>query len=623
MSLLTLRQININFGGHPLFNELNFQINSGEHLCIIGRNGSGKSTLLKIITRQLEPDSGNLEHKPNLQTAYLNQEIPQNLQGSIFEIVADGLGKEGNLLKKYEQLNQQLQTTHNAKLMKELEALNHEIEFHNAWKYQQKIETVISQLGLQPDVAVATLSGGLTRRVLLARALVRDPDILVLDEPTNHLDIESINWLENFLANYKKTLIFVSHDRSFMQALASRFIEIDNQQAYSYPGNYQEYLKQKEALIAAEETAHALFDKKLAEEEAWIRQGIKARRTRNEGRVRALKELRSVRAKRIVRSGTANIEIQTTVDSGKIVFEANNVSYLIEDKAIIKNFSATIVRKDKIGIIGPNGSGKTTLLKLFLKELSPTIGELKQGTNLTVTYFDQYRHQLDEEKTVQENVYNGDMIPFEGKSIHAISYLQKFLFSPQRSRTKVKVLSGGERNRLLLAKLFTQSTNVLIMDEPTNDLDIETLELLEEQLANYQGTLLLVSHDREFLNNVVTSTLVLEGGGEIKEYVGGYDDWLRQRSSHTKPPENSKEHIVKKAKSSNKLSYNNQRELDQLPELILTVEAEIETLQKAIADPKFHKREQAEITEIQQNLIAQEKKLAELYARWENLEGSL
>ncbi len=620
MSLINLRQISINFGGHLLLDQANLQINAGEHLCLIGRNGVGKSTLLKLITQQLEADSGTIERQPGLQTAYLSQEIPRNFSGCVYDVVAHGLGKLGDLLWQYEQVNQQLQTDYSDKLLNQLGKLQHEIELKDAWKLQQKVEKILSQVGLKADLDVSTLSGGLTRRVLLAKALVSDPDILVLDEPTNHLDIDAITWLESFLSSYNKTLLFVSHDRAFMQALASRFIEIDTGKITSYPGNYQAYLTQKEAALHAQLTEQKHFDKKLAQEEVWIRQGIKARRTRNEGRVRALEKMRALRADRKTRPGKANIAVQEFKDSGKIVFEADQLSYQYDDSFIIKNFSTIIARGDKIGLIGPNGSGKTTLIKLLLKQLEPSLGEVKHGTKLSVAYFDQYRHQLDEEKTVQENVYHGDMITVDNKDIHVITYLQNFLFSPQRARTKVKVLSGGERNRLLLAKLFTKSSNVLVMDEPTNDLDIETLELLEEQLSNYKGTVLLVSHDRAFLNNIVTSTLVLEGNGKIGEYVGGYDDWLRQRCS-SQPKVVAKKIKTQTKQQSNKLGYKEQRELEQLPEKIAALENKIQTLQQTLSGPQFYQQPESKQVSIRNELEVLSDELQKLYSRWELLES--
>lgn len=622
MLLINLRQIYLSFGQHPLLDHIDLQIESGEHICLIGRNGMGKSTLLKIITGTVAVDSGVIERPQGVTIAYLPQTLPDDFSGTVYDVVASGLGELGQWLIQYDHINKELTTHPNSKLMQQLSDVQYKIEQQNGWTLGQRVERVLSQMSLDGNIDVLTLSGGLQRRVLLAKALVMEPDLLILDEPTNHLDIEAIEWLETFLKKYKKALLFVSHDRVFMQALADRILELDNGQIISWSGSYQDFLTHKIASLAAEQTQQALFDKRLAQEEAWIRQGIKARRTRNEGRVRALKKLRIERQERRQRVGTIKITQQELSQSGKIVFAAENVSY---GPGILKNFSTTIMRGDKIGIIGPNGSGKTTLIKLLLGELQPDQGTIKQGTNLEIAYFDQQRAILDENKTVQDNVYaGGDMINLDGKSRHVISYLQDFLFSPQRARSLVKVLSGGERNRLLLARLFTQPANVFVLDEPTNDLDIETLELLEEQLLNYNGTLLVVSHDREFLNNIVTSTLVLEGNGRVGEYVGGYDDWLRQKDA-TPSLSKVKNDLVSpkqsETKPSSKMTYKEKHELEQLPDKIHQLELAINNLQQIMIDVDFYQKSSDEIAFINQQLQTYEQQLAMAYQRWEILEA--
>ncbi len=626
MPLMNVRNLILGHGGHPLLEGAEFQIEPGERICLLGRNGVGKSSLLKLLAGFLEPDSGTIDCQQHIKIAYLQQEVQQNFSGSVESIVADGLGALGDQLNQYERLNQQLQVeNHQPGLLAQLAEIQEKIDRQDGWRYKQQIEKVISQVGLEPQAEAANLSGGLRRRVLLAKALVTYPDILLLDEPTNHLDIESIAWLENFLLNYKKTLFFVSHDRAFMQQLATRILEIDNGKLTSWPGNYELYIKRKTAALEAEERQDALFDKRLAQEEIWIRQGIKARRTRNEGRVRALKKMREQRKNRRCRPGKAAIDLQEFAASGKIVFEVERVNYAYEEKTILKDFSTAIVRGDKIGIIGPNGSGKSTLLKLLLGDLTPDTGTVKRGTNISLAYFDQYRGQLDESKTAQENVGEGsDTITFNGKPRHVLSYLQDFLFSPERARAPIKALSGGERNRLLLAKLFTRSSNVLIMDEPTNDLDIETLELLEEQLLSYQGTLLLVSHDRAFLNNIVTSTLVFEGDGKIGEYVGGYDDWKRQSNIPIEPDKKIVSPAAKstavKPKKQNKLSYNEQRELKQLPDQINALEEEQATLQQKMSQPDYYQQSSEHIAQEQKRLKELDALLVAAYERWESLE---
>ncbi len=624
MALLNLRDICVSYGGPLLLDHVNFQINAGERLCLIGRNGEGKSTLMKLIAGEIVADDGLIECSQSIKIAKLAQEVPQNIEQSVYEVVAAGLGHVGQLLSDYHEVLSQLEAGED--VLDQLEKVQHELESHDGWLLQQRVDSVLTRLDLDAELSFAGLSGGLKRRVLLAQALVTEPDLLLLDEPTNHLDIASIDWLEAFLLGYKGALLFVTHDRMLLQKLATRMIELDRGQLTSWPGDYHAYLRHKEEMLDAEASQRAKFDKKLAKEEVWIRQGIKARRTRNEGRVRELEALRKQAGERRMRSGTAKIQMQEAIRSGKLVVEVENVSFEYPEKICMRNFSTTIIRGDKIGIIGPNGSGKTTLLQILLGKLEPQSGRVELGTRLQVAYFDQLRSQLDEEKSVQDNVAeNGDELMIDGKPRHVMGYLQDFLFSPERVRTPVKALSGGERNRLLLAKLFTKPANVLVMDEPTNDLDVETLELLESRLVAYTGTLLLVSHDRVFLNNVVTSTLVLEGEGQISEYVGGYDDWLRQRPQiETKAPVKEKKSQVAAKPESNKpvkLSYKEQQELEALPQLIESLEKEQEALNQAMADPGFYKKEVDVIAESSSRLSAISDELAKAYSRWEILDA--
>jgi ATP-binding cassette subfamily F protein uup len=643
MALINLKGVGLSFGGDPLLDSVSLQIESGERVCLVGRNGTGKSTLMRILGGELKPDSGTVTFQSGTSSALLSQEVEKDLTGSLFDVITGGLGREGELIGRYHALSVRVSAGQTGAL-KELETVQHALETTGGWSAHQRVESVITRLGLPEEKRYEELSGGLKRRVLLARALVRDPDLLLLDEPTNHLDIESIDWLERFLLGFSGTLLFITHDRMLLARLATRIIELDRGRLTSWQCDYRTYLERKEHQTHAETEQNRLFDKKLAEEEKWIRKGIQARRTRNEGRVNALQEMRTERRKRRDVEGTANIMLHDSTRSGRLVIEAEGVGFSYDNGTpVVDNFSATIMRGDKIGVIGPNGAGKTTLLKLLLGTLKPTAGAVRLGANLEVSYFDQHRETLDEEKTIMENLFDGtDQVIIDGKPRHSVSYLQDFLFAPSRARTPVKVLSGGERNRLLLAKLFARASNVLVMDEPTNDLDSETLDLLEELLLGYSGTVLIVSHDRAFLNNVVTSTIVFEevdGESQINEYVGGYDDWVRQRPDAGKPnthaggrignansdrsetsakKSEAKKGKVKREQSRKKLGFNETRELNELPGEIERLEAEQEELYALMAKPDFYKEAAAEESTARSETIT--KRLEEAYARWEELE---
>jgi len=628
VSLLTLRTIQLAFGGPPLLEGVNLQIEEGDRLCLLGRNGTGKSTLLKILSGDLPPDSGEIIRQQGIRTAVVTQESPPNLGGTVFDVVAHGMGDAAELLADYHHVSVRLATEKSDELLKTLEQLHKSLEDTGGWSLHQEVERVLNRLELDPEAEFSHLSGGTKRRALLAQALVSQPDILILDEPTNHLDIDTIIWLEEFLLKEVKTFIFVTHDRAFARKMANRVAELDKGRLYVFSCGYDTFVERREALLEAEIARQALFDKKLAQEEAWIRQGIKARRTRNEGRVRALKKLREERRNRRERIGSVKMQLQEAERSGNLVVEAEAVSFSYDGKPIIKNLSTTIMRGDRVGIIGPNGSGKTTLLRLLLGELEPQSGEIRLGTRREVLYFDQLREQLDPDQTVQENVGEGnDTVLINGRPRHIIGYLQDFLFSPERARSPVRILSGGERNRLLLAKLFTKPSNVLVMDEPTNDLDAETLDLLEELLAEYTGTLLLVSHDREFLNNVVTSTLVLGDSGQVREFVGGYDDWLRQSTpapavaTPAKSPAPPKEKSRSDQDKPRKLSFKEQRELESLPDRIATLETELATLHEKLSDPEFYRTAGSDVAQFTAQLHAIESELEGAYARWEELEA--
>ncbi|OSM02165.1 putative ABC transporter [Magnetofaba australis IT-1] len=601
---------------------MNLTIEPGERVCLIGRNGGGKSTLFKAIGKEIVPDGGEVAWKKGLKLARMVQNVPHGKQGTVFDVVADGLGESGRLLAQYHAALQGDPA--------QLEALHQQIDHDpQGWSSQQRIDSAIERLKLDPDALFDALSGGQKRRALLARAIVDNPDLLMLDEPTNHLDIPAIEWMEEFLLGYKGTLLFITHDRRFLRRLATRIIELDRGNLTSWPGNFDTYLERKQAALDAEAQADAKFDKKLAQEEAWIRQGIKARRTRNEGRVRALIAMRRERQKRRELAGSAKMLVQEAQKSGKLVVETESASFAYEQTPIVRDLTTAILRGDKVGLLGPNGCGKTTLIKLLLGQLAPQSGEVKLGTKLQIAYFDQHRSQIDADLSVADNVAGGrDRIDFNGETRHIIGYLQDFLFEPERARSPASVLSGGERNRLLLAKLFAQPANMLVLDEPTNDLDAETLELLEEKLGEFNGTVLLVSHDRDFLNNVVTSTLAFEGDGRFREYPGGYDDWLDQRpqSAPEEKPElstrkNSAPAPAPAKPTRKKLSYKDQRALEMLPEQIEALEEEKAELEEKLADPALHTPDNAGAAQqAAARLEAVESELLEKYDQWERLE---
>ncbi len=632
MALVSLQNIAVSFGGPLLLDGVDLSIDRGERVCLVGRNGTGKSTILRLITGEVKPDKGGIVFQQNVRITLLTQEVPQDLTGTVFEVVSGAFGEQGKLLAAYHHISARLAHDHSEKLMAELEDVQHKFESAGGWQMQQRVEEILTRLQLAEDAEFSRLSGGLKRRVLLARALAGSPDLLLLDEPTNHLDIDSIAWLEEFLLSFGATLLFVTHDRALLQKLATRIVDLDRGRLTSWPGSYHAYLELKQAALEAEAVENAKFDKKLAAEEVWIRQGVKARRTRNEGRVRALKELRRIRSERREVTGAARMQLQEAERTGKLVIEATAVSRGFGGKPVIRELSTTIIRGDKIGIIGPNGSGKTTLLKVLLGDLKPEKGTVKHGTNLEIAYLDQHRAQLNDEKTVRDNVANdSDYVTIDGIRRHVIGYLQDFLFTPDRARSPVKVLSGGERNRLLLARLFAQPSNVLVLDEPTNDLDMETLDLLEELLLEYAGTVLLVSHDRAFLNNVVTSSLVFEGDGAVNEYVGGYDDWLRQRRNRNEAmaapvrienkPATPSAPQAGKGKP-RKLTFKEQKELETLPALIEQLDAEQQKIVAAMGDPAFYRESGNKIAGTKARLEAVEAELAQAYKRWEELEAA-
>ncbi|AFJ01967.1 ATPase component of ABC transporters with duplicated ATPase domains [Methylophaga frappieri] len=630
MALLQLKQLTVSFGGPNLLENVDFQIDKGERVCLVGRNGAGKSTLMKVIAGDVTADAGDTTNLQNLKIARLEQEVPAGTQGTVFDVVAAGLGDIAPLLVQYHHIVQQLQDDASEAVLNRLEKAQHQLEAADGWLFEQQVETVISKLDLPADASFDSLSGGMKRRVLLAQALVKSPDILLLDEPTNHLDINSITWLEGFLKSYEGTVLFITHDRSFLQALATRIVWLDRGKLASFPGDYRNFLQKREAMLAAEAEQNAQFDKKLAQEEVWIRQGIKARRTRNEGRVRALQQLRRERQQRREVQGNVAMQLHEADRSGKLVAEIKAVSQSYDGKTLFDNFSSVIQRGDRVGIIGPNGCGKSTLLGIVLGKQQPQSGSVRLGTNLQVAYFDQLRSQLEENASVVDNVGQGrDFVELGDSRKHIIGYLQDFLFTPERARTPVKALSGGERNRLLLAKLFTQPANLLVMDEPTNDLDAETLELLEELLASYNGTLLLVSHDRSFLNNVVTSSIVFDDDGVVREYVGGYDDWLHQRqlaSVPVKPTPGEAAQSASRADNKSKkrkstLTYQQQLDLQALPQKIEKLEQQQSMLTLQMSQPDFYQQPSEKITALQQELTQLESELETLFVQWEALEA--
>ncbi len=609
MALFSLKNIDLGFGGPLLLDQVNLQIEIGERVGLLGRNGAGKSSLLKLINGDLDSQSGQIARLQNLKTAYLPQEVPADLSGSVFSLVNSGFSA-------------------------------HEKNRQESWQNQIQVDQVISRMQLNADAQFETLSAGLKRRVLLARELVSEPDVLLLDEPTNHLDIDAIQWLESFLLRWGGTLVFVTHDRVFLQKMATRIVELDRGRLYDWDCDYKIFIERKEAMLQAESAQNAIFDKKLAQEEQWIRQGIEARRTRNEGRVRALKKLREMRKERREQTGKIKIQIQDEQKSGKLVIEADSVKYAYDHEIILNEFSTVIRRGDKVGIVGPNGSGKTTLIKILLGELEPQQGEIRLGTNLEIAYFDQLRSQLNEDQSILDNVGQGrDVVTINGKNRNIYGYLEDFLFSKDRVNAPISALSGGERNRLLLARLFTQSTNLLVMDEPTNDLDIDTLEILEDLLLDFEGTLILVSHDRAFLNNLVTSIIVMEGNGKVAEYVGGYDDWKQQvsisettqkpASALNKTQTQNIQQTSSQLEKKNQLSYKEKRELEartrelsELPAKIEALENEQNQLSLKTADSTFYQQDSETIAAVMARLKELDSELTNAFQRWEELENS-
>ena len=660
MPLVALDHVSIAYGHLPLLDDVSLQIDSRERVCLIGRNGTGKSTLLQIISGDHAADAGSVWTQPGVRVARLVQDVPLSSDRSVFDVVADGLGEIKDLVTAYHHAAVDLAHHHEHEQhghppadidarLERLGRLQQQLEERDGWRLEQRVELILDRLGLPAEAIVDTLSGGWRRRVLLARALVAQPDLLLLDEPTNHLDIDAITWLESFLADYPGAVLFVTHDRAFLQRLATRIVELDRGRLTSWPGDYATFLRKKEEWLANEALQHEKFDKRLAEEEAWLRQGIKARRTRNEGRVRALLAMREERAARRAQMGTVRMQVERADPSGRLVFEIDRVTKAFGDRVIVRDASVRVIRGDRIGLIGPNGAGKTTMLRLLLGEIAPDTGEVRRGANVQVAYYDQQREQLDPDRTVFDTIGEGnDTVTVNGQSRHVHGFLRDFLFPTERANAPVRALSGGERNRLLLARLFTRPANVLVLDEPTNDLDLETLELLEAQLAEWPGTLLLVSHDRAFLDNVVTSTLVFEGDGRIQEYVGGYEDWLRQRpesapalvsapapstpgASGSRAARPSREAVgvasstaegrQQPAPARKKLSFNERRELDQLPARIEALETEQQQLQARVADPEFYKSPAQTITETLARLDHVQATLLDTYARWDELDS--
>lgn len=635
MSLINLTNAYLSFSDAPLLDHIDMSIEANERVCLVGRNGAGKSTLLKVLNKEVPLDEGQIIYENNVVVSRLQQDPPRDIQGNVFDFVAEGLKEQAQLLRDYYDLSHRIEQDPSESNLAKLAKLQEQLDQQNGWQLDNRIRNVISSLSLDGDVLLSSLSGGWLRKAALAKALVCQPTVLLLDEPTNHLDIETIKWLEEFLKSFNGSIVFISHDRSFIRQMATRIIDLDRGKVASWGGDYDSYLVGKEEALRVEELQNAEFDKKLAQEEVWIRQGIKARRTRNEGRVRALKAMRQEHSQRRQVMGSAKMQIEEALRSGKIVFELDNVSYQVADKLLVNDFTVQVLRGDKIALIGPNGIGKTTLLKLMLGNLQPTSGSVHCGTKLEVAYFDQYRLELDPEKTVMDNLAEGKQeVMVNGRSRHVLGYLQDFLFPPKRARTPVRALSGGERNRLLLAKLFLKPSNLLVLDEPTNDLDIETLELLEELVNDYQGTVLLVSHDRQFVDNVVTQCWFFEEQGHIGIYAGGYTDALQQQQQAKPVSVNKNSAPVKKdekavtaqanvpeAKKKVKLSYHEQRELAQLPSQIEQLELAIADLQAQIGHSDFFNQPHEVTSPILTDLANKEAELEAVFARWEALES--
>lgn len=624
MALINIQNVNLTFGGPVIFDGINLSIEQGEKVSLIGRNGTGKSTLLKLISGIISPDSGTVGIEKSIRVAFLPQEIPADIEGSVFDVIAGGLQGHFDIVRRYHTVVNKLSADNSPALLEELNRLHDSLDSVNGWELQQQVDKIISQFGFDPDFTFNSLSAGLKRQVLLGKTLAGQPHILLLDEPTNHMDIDSIKKLEDFLIHFSGTLIFVTHDRTFLRKVASRIVELDRGKLFSQNCNYDTFLIRKQAMLEAEEVENKLFDKKMAKEEQWIRQGIKARRTRNEGRVRELEKMRETRKSRRHRSGVVNMQLHEGGQSGKIVAKVEQINFVYGKKVVISNFSTTIIQGDRVGIIGPNGIGKTTLLAILLGKLKPLSGKVRIGTGIQLTYFDQLREQLDETKNVRENIGDGnDILTINGSNRHVIGYLKDFLFSPEQAQSQISRLSGGERNRLLLARLFTRPSNLLVLDEPTNDLDAETLELLEELLMKYKGTILLVSHDRSFINNIVTSTIVFEKKGVVKEYIGGYDDWLKQRSEEVKEKKTgtkTKQQTRYPQKKNRKLGYMEKRELSSLPEKIEKLEAQQEELHQVMSSPDFYKKSKSEIVKITEKVESLKGVLSKTYKRWEELE---
>lgn len=630
MALLTLHNAELAFGDHPLLNKSNLVIEPNERVCLVGRNGAGKSTLLKVLDGRIQLEDGTLLINTDVKVARLEQDPPTASTLSAYDFVASGMENAGEILKAYHHQLHVIAEDCSEKQLNKLQRLQEQIDQLDAWQLDSKINQILDRLAIDPESTLDQLSGGWLRKVALAKALVNDPDLLLLDEPTNHLDVGTIEWLEEFLLSFQGAIIFISHDREFIRRLSTRIIDIDRGNLSSWPGGYDEYLIAKEEALRVEEEQNSEFDRKLAIEEKWIRQGIKARRTRNEGRVRVLKSLRNERADRQNVLGKAKINIDAGTRSGKIIFEADHVAYSYDDLCIVRDFSCAIMRGDKIALVGRNGCGKSTLLKLLLNQLQPDAGEIKCGTKLDVAYFDQYRGELDPEKSVMDNLAEGKQeVEVNGIKRHVLGYLQDFLFHPERARTPVKALSGGEKNRLLLAKIFLKPSNLLILDEPTNDLDVETLELLEELLANYKGTLLLVSHDRSFVDNTVTNTWFFDGNGNVQQFVGGYSDAMRHKTQSEAPAQPAvsdvkaqvkKEKAPVKAVAKKKLSYKLQLELDGLPRLLEELEEKVESFQVTINTPEFFTKDKTEADAFLAQLAQAEELLEKTFMRWEELE---